>query len=154
MIKLIVMVIFVFVVGCKNETTKKEQTKNDSKSAKKETLKFDNPVFFMGSSFPAFMQSHQKIGNYSEMLKYTSKNTLKKFGKDRLLDFYKQMEFSYPLKLKAIKKIDGYSIVFFQTTIQATVQTIKIMVSVENDTCRICFDSLCYNSPFMFKDAN
>ena len=148
-----ILVIQVVLVGCKDHN-KVYISKNIISTSFEDGLRLDNEIFFNGGNFPAFMQKLQMTGGYNEMLKYTSRATINQFGKEKLLNFYSSMQFSYPLNLKAIKKLDGYSILFFQTKINATVHTIKVKVSIESDNCRICFDSLDYNSPFMFEGAN
>lgn len=104
-----------------------------------------NPAIFLGSSFGEFFQMLHKTGEYEQMLIYTSKETRNDFNDEALLKFYSNMNFSYPLKLKAFKQ----STLYYKTSINATSQTIQLPVVVENDTCRIVFKALNFKNPFV-----
>lgn len=103
-----------------------------------------NPVLYQGSTFGQYFQILHKTGNYNDMLAVTSEGSLKKHGKEKILNFYQEMEFSYPLKLKAFKN----GILFYETEINATKKTIQILVVIENGNCRIHFDKLNAAKPF------
>lgn len=78
------------------------------------------------------------------MLIYTSSKTKRQYSDSVMIDFYRHMDFSYPLKLKAYNN----NVLYYQTTINATQKTIQVPVLIENDTCRILFDSLNFEKPF------
>jgi hypothetical protein len=103
-----------------------------------------NPVLYQGSSFGQYFQILHKTGNYSEMLNLTSESTIKKHGKEKLLAFYQEMDFSYPLKLKAFNN----GVLFYETEIKATKKTIQIPVFIEKGDCKIQFDKLNAAKPF------
>jgi hypothetical protein len=103
-----------------------------------------NPVLFQGSSFGQYFQILHKTGNYDEMLAVTSESTLKKYGKKKILNFYKEMDFSYPLKLKAFKN----GVLYYETEINATKKTIQILVVNEKGECKIYFEKLTIAKPF------
>jgi hypothetical protein len=111
-------------------------------------MDLSDPVFFMGSSFGEFYQSLHKLGKYEEMLLYTSVETKNKFAEDELISFFKNMQFSYPLKLKAISADDA-STLLYETQIGATNKTIQFLYKIENDTCKAFFNDLDVNSPFI-----
>jgi len=108
------------------------------------TPKDCNPVLYQGSSFGQYFQILHKTGNYNEMLAITSENSIKKHGKEKLLNFYQEMDFSYPLKLKAFNN----SILFYETEINATKKTIQIPIVIEKGECKIQFDKLNVAKPF------
>lgn len=108
------------------------------------TPKDCNPVLYQGSSFGQYFQILHKTGNYNEMLTVTSESTIKKHGKEKLLAFYQDMDFSYPLKLKAFKN----GILFYETEINATKKTLQIPVFIEKGDCKIQFDKLNASKPF------
>jgi hypothetical protein len=103
-----------------------------------------NPVLYQGSSFGQYFQILHKTGNYIEMLNVTSESTIKKHGKEKLLAFYQDMDFSYRLKLKAFKN----GVLFYETEINATKKTIQIPVVIEKGGCKIHFDKLNAAKPF------
>jgi hypothetical protein len=108
------------------------------------TPKDCNPVLYQGSSFGQYFQILHKTGNYNDMLAVTSESTIKKQGKDKLLAFYQEMDFSYPLKLKAFKN----GVLFYETEINATKKTIQIPVVIEKGDCKIQFNKLNAAKPF------
>ena len=108
------------------------------------TPKDCNPVLYQGSSFGQYFQILHKTGNYNEMLAITSETSIKKHGKEKLLNFYQEMDFSYKLKLKAFNN----SILFYETEINATKKTIQIPIVIEKGECKIQFDKLNVAKPF------
>lgn len=118
---------------------------NKSLVAQKQTYDLSNPVIFLGSNFGLFFQGLHKRGEYDQMLVYTSKLTKEKFTKDELLSFYQNMNISFPLKLKTYRN----KTMFFQTVIGATQRTIQLPINIENDTCKIIFNNIKIQSPFI-----
>lgn len=140
-------IIPILFLTCNNREHEKYLEKIET--AKEEVVHFDNPAIIMGSSFAELLQIQYKIGKYEDMLKYTSSSTRLKFSNDELLEFYKHMQFSCPLRLKAIKKENEIQTLFYETNIDATQKTIQICVVVEKDTCRILLDTLNVKTPFV-----
>lgn len=119
-------------------------------TAKEEVVHFDNPAIFIGCSFGEFFQMLHKTGKYDDMLKYTSTSTRITFSNEQLLDFYKNMKFSFPLKkLKAMIDSSDCKVLLYTTSIDATIKTIQLKVIIENDTCRVVFESLNDRAPFV-----
>jgi hypothetical protein len=108
------------------------------------TPKDCNPVLYQGSSFGQYFQILHKTGNYNEMLAITSETSIKKHGKEKLLNFYQEMDFSYPLKLKTFNN----NILLYETEINATKKTIQIPIVIEKGECKIQFDKLNVAKPF------
>ncbi|PKP47634.1 MAG: hypothetical protein CVT95_05420 [Bacteroidetes bacterium HGW-Bacteroidetes-12] len=138
--------------SCREQTSKNDNElpeTNHISDTKTPIVNFSNPSIFMGSSFGSFFQMLHKTGKYNEMLRYTSKKTKEKYSNEQLLAFYTNIQFSYPLKLKAKKEENNIIILLYQTTINATQKTIQIPIIIENDTCRIWFDKLNAEKPFV-----
>lgn len=110
-----------------------------------ENYSLDNPAIYMGSSFGQYFQILHKTGKYEEMLKVTSQSTIEKFSREELLRFYQEMDFSFPLKLKAFEN----EILYYKTEINATQKTIQINVVIENEECKISLDELNKTKPFL-----
>lgn len=113
-------------------------------------LQYSNVALMAGSDFGSFYQILHKTGQHEVgMLSFTSAETIEKFGEDSLIAFFKNMQFSYPLKLRAIKDSMDYKILFYKTSIHATEKTIQIVVHVENDSAKIVLNSLNTAKPFV-----
>ena len=115
------------------------------KLSPKSQIKDESPVLYYGTTFGEYFQMLHKLGDYESMLRVTSQSTIKQFGQKRLLAFYQEMEFSYPLKLKAHQG----NILYYFTTILATKKTIQIVYSIEHGKVKIVFDKLNPKSPFV-----
>lgn len=139
-----------FLFSCKENSVQKEKkiSENNDLTEKNPEIKLNNPAIFMGSTFGEFFQILHKTGNYSGMLIYTSNKTKKRFNNTELIEFFQNMQFSYPLKLKAINEQNDYQTLLYNTTIDATEKTIQFNVIVENDTCRVLFEKLDTERPF------
>ena len=112
---------------------------------------FANPVLIYGSSFGNYLQSLYRIGEFNDMLRFTSSQTIEKYGKDRILQFY-QKEFTFGFELgKLTSKNESNKIItlnYSNSVVNATKTTIRMQVIVENDTCKILLPSLKPN-PFI-----
>lgn len=133
---------FFFVVGCtSNNDIKLPDTKTAivSLSEKGDTNNlFLNPILIYGSSFGQYFQSLIKTSKFDVMLQFTSSKTIEKYGSDKLLKMYKQLDFAYPLKLKNSKQIqNGDTELTYETTIMATNKIFRMYVRVENDTTKL-----------------
>jgi len=107
-------------------------------------LEDENPVLFQGTTFGHYFQILHKLGRYNEMLALTSDQTINRFGSEKLLIFYQNMNFSYPLKLKAI---NGNTL-FYESQIFATKSTLKFHFTIEEGKCRVVFFQLDPKNPF------
>lgn len=139
------------VLSCYNDSNQiGNKGSNEKKSiiTQNEEIKLNNPVFFMGSTFGEFIQILHKTGKYYDILNFTSIKTKNKYTHSQLLNFYQNMQFSYPLKLKNLTANGCCQTLLYSTIINATQKTIHINVIVENDTCRIFFDKLNIEAPF------
>lgn len=139
------LVLIILLQGC-TMNVKEEKTlpPNGFSLEEKSLIELNNPAIFMGSTFGEFFQILHRTGKYDEMLVYTSKQTKEKYKKKDLISFYQNMNFSYPLKLKAYKDYTLY----YQTNTDATARTIQMLVSIENDTCKMIFNYLKNEKPF------
>ncbi|MFA7272526.1 MAG: hypothetical protein WC044_01580 [Crocinitomicaceae bacterium] len=132
--------------GCSDS---KKESVAIAKETRDEVLMLDNPSLFMGSNFAEFIQMNHKLGNYQIMLQFTFKETRERFTAPELIDFFKNMQFSYPLHLISKNEENGLITLFYRTTIDATERTIQLNVKVENDTCKLVLDVLNPGEPFI-----
>jgi len=101
-------------------------------------LDFSNPSVFMGSDFGRFFQKLQEDNKFDEMIAFTSSRSIEKFGKDAILEFYKnELDFRYDITPRSIRNFGDTISLNYQANIIATKRVIRINVVVENDSCKI-----------------
>jgi hypothetical protein len=104
----------------------------------------ENPAIYLGTTFGHYFQVLYRQGRYTEMLEVTSSTTIKKFGRDRLLRFFEEMDFSYRIKLKSLSE----TTLFYETKIFGTKRTLKFHYCIENGKCKVVFQKLDPKNPF------
>jgi len=111
-IRLLTIIFTIILNGCCNENKPTDEKYFlPNKTEKSISSPFKNPVFIYGSSFGEFFQSLYKLGKYEDMLMFTSKKSIDKFSRERILDLYRKMEFGY--KIKLIAKVKTGNIPFY-----------------------------------------
>ena len=106
---------------------------------------YSNPVLIYGSSFGEYFQVLYKTGKFEDMLAFTSSASIEKFGQDKVLNFYKTMDFAYDIKLKSINAAEtpvGVTTLNYIAGIMATRSMLRMGVVVENDSCKIVLEDL------------
>lgn len=104
---------------------------------KKEAGEFSNPSIIEGSSFGTFFISMLRTQNYDMALKFTSKESIKKFGLDKIRDKYENFKYNYKLKQKSIFNKDNEFTIVYATNELATCKLKKLIVTIENDSCKL-----------------
>lgn len=124
-------------------------TVSDAEVIKEEKLDFSNPSVFMGSDFGNFFRVLYAQGKFDEMVKFTSKSSLDKFGKDKVLNFYKnELKFGYEIGAPHSQIVSGDTITLnYNANIIATKRVVRINVIVENDSCKIVLPEKINNFP-------
>jgi len=150
----ILIAILTILVSC-NQTKKQSHKHNVNKEISvidtNPTIRFDNPAIFGGSNFGSFLKILWKLGQFEEMLKYTSQFTIDKFGEEKIVDFYSKINFGYDIRLKGQTKKDSIIILNYETSIIATKGIIRMPIVVENDTVRIILEDLNVSEYFLIK---
>lgn len=98
-------------------------------------LEFANPAYIAGSNFGEFFISMLRTQNYDMALKFTSKESIEKFGVEKIKAKYADFKFNYKLKLVS-KSTDGNTLKF-TTTEKATGKFKTMNISIENDSCKL-----------------
>ena len=116
-----------------------------AKNATAQLIKpYSNPAFMYGSDFMSFMQACKKTGNYNLMLRFTSSSTIKKFGKEKIMAYYKE-KFNNMSKLM-LTGIVSYSnnkkTMNYVNKVVATENAISIDIIIENDSCKLIINDL------------
>jgi len=108
--------------------------------------KLPNDIYMLGTftTFGNYFQILWKTGKFDDMLKITSSQSIKKFGKEKILEFYKNMYFGYFIKLKSTNNNadNKMTTLNYETKIYATGDMVRINVIVENDTAKIILKDL------------
>lgn len=103
---------------------------------------YANPANVFGSNFGDFFISMLGNQHYDMALKFTSKESIKKSGANKVLESYNSYDYNYKLKVKSIVKVNEVYIIKFTTNEFATGKFKEMRVVVENDSCKIVLQDL------------
>jgi hypothetical protein len=106
-----------------------------------QTGAFSNPSNIYGSNFGQFFISMLRTQNYDMALKFTSKESVKKFGATKIAEKYKTFNFNYKLTQKSITKDGGKITIVYVTNEMATGKMKTMTLVIENDSCKIVLPS-------------
>jgi len=114
-----------------------------------------NPAFYVapnmeGTDFGNFFKTLYKHGRFEDMLAFTSSKSVEKFGRDVVLEFYKnELKFGYELGDKPISQFTSDDIITlnYNANIIATKRVVRINVVIENDSCKIVLPNDLKNFP-------
>jgi len=113
---------------------------------------FINPIALygaFGSSIGTYYQTLWRLGKFNEMLKFTSKESIKKFGRVKILDLYQKMYFGYHIEMKSvIESDDQIKVINYKSVKFGTSGILRINISIENDTSKVILNSLNLENPF------
>jgi hypothetical protein len=128
---------------------------NVSKTENKATEEI-NPIFNIapnmgGSNFGDFFQTLYIQNEYETMLAFTSKGSVDLYGKEVILEHYKNMKFGYKLgNLKKTKEENGLHTLIFISEINATDVKTHMCVVIENDSCKVVLGSVLDDFPLKY----
>lgn len=105
--------------------------------AQSEDKRWSNPVLIYGSDLGNIFQQLYLTGNHQQMLELTARESREIHGDIHILDYYKQMQFAYPLELISHSRNNTNFQLIYKTQINATVHKIIMNVVVINDTVRV-----------------
>lgn len=99
---------------------------------------WSNPVLIYGSSFGSYFQVLQKQGRFTTMLKFTSSECIKKYGAEKILKTYEDMNFSYVIKLKNKEDNTNGTVTlnYDKPYVMTEKGILRMVVVVENDTVK------------------
>jgi hypothetical protein len=111
---------------------------------------YSNPFFIYGTDFGNFFQTMYIHGRYDQMIEFTSSESIDKFGKNAILDFYKnELDFGYDIgKYPLSSGTDGdITVINYEANIMATKKIVRVSVVLENDSCKIVLPNKLKNFP-------
>lgn len=104
-----------------------------------ESKPFSNPVIIYGTDFGNYFRTLYKLGKYDEMISFTSSQSIGQFGKEVIMDFYKNdLDFGYEIGKPHSQSVSGnITTLNYEANIIATKKVVRIDVIIENDSCKI-----------------
>ena len=103
---------------------------------------FSNPAFMLGTDLGKYMQTLYKLNKVDEMLKFTTSETIKKYGKEKVRSYYETCNFGYEIKLASMSGDGKYKVLTYNAKINATNNIVRMKTVVENDTAKVVLDNL------------
>jgi len=100
---------------------------------------FSNPAIIYGSDFMSFMQSLRRYNSIDKMVQFTSLESIKKFGKEKVKEYYEE-NFTNMSKLKltnVTNNSDGTKTLTYINEVFATKSTVSVIIVIENDSCKL-----------------
>ena len=137
-----------FIISCSSKNNIKD---SEFQSMKKDTtvievdesiVSMKDPAIFGGSDFGNFFKMLRTTGNFKEMLKYTSQESLNKFGEKNVLKFYQKINFCYNIKLVSKTKENNIIYLNYKTDVYGTKKNMSMPITIENYTFRIVLINL------------
>lgn len=107
-----------------------------------DTKPFANPAFMYGTDLGKYMQTLYRLGKFDEMVKFTSAETVKKYGRERVKDYYETCGFGYEIDLKSMSGDSKYKVLSYNARINATTTVVRMKVSIESDTSKVVLENL------------
>ena len=153
--KTAMLIIGLILIGCnapeKSYVEKVEKITTEKVPEKDSVFdksKCDDPIFFMqsGTSFPIYFQALYRLGKFEQMIKWTSAQNLKMYGRERLMHYY-QRELVLEFELGKLTSLDNkvnkeYLMTYSNAKIYNTRTVIRFKIVVERDSCRILLESI------------
>lgn len=146
----LIFLVLITFCACKTESDKQTKPIVIPVTSQELSKPFSNPVLILGSSYGHYFQTLYRNNQFEQMICFTSEKSLKQFGKEKVLDYYKNnFKLDYELgKLSNLKTENGITyLTYTNATIQATRRKIVIPCLHENDSVKIILDYLNAN-PF------
>ncbi len=112
-------------------------------------LDFSNPAVFIGTDFGNFIRALYGIGDFDQMIAFTSSSAIKRFGKDVLREYYRELDMRLEMKLLSTTKEDSLIILHYECIDKATRVVRRLPVIVENDSVKVHINQLKRKSLFL-----
>lgn len=106
---------------------------------------YSNPILIYGSSFGNFFKALYRKGDFNTMMKFTSSQSIKKFGYQNILEYYQGVDFGYDMKLCSRTYQNGVYTLNYNATILGTQKIVRLNVVVENDSCKLVLNNILFH---------
>ncbi len=144
------MLFFLGITSCSSEqenlktstevVEKKEGLPQKHVSEKKG--EFSNPAIIFGTDFLTFFKSLRKLGKFDDMIKFTSSESIEKYGTSELIKFY-QNSFNNMSDSKLINlenNGEGKYTMYYSNSEFATKRAFDIKIVIENDSTKFVYE--------------
>lgn len=106
---------------------------------------YSNPILIYGTSFGNYFKTLYKTGDFITMMKFTSSESIKKFGYTSVMNYYKEMDFGYDMKLRSRTISNGVYTLNYISDIVGTKKMTRLDVVIENDSAKLVLDNILFN---------
>lgn len=113
---------------------------------------YSNPILIYGSSFGNFFKALYRTGDFNTMMKFTSSQSIKKFGYDNILEYYKDVDFGYDMTLTSRTYQKGVYTLNYNASILGTKKVVRLNVVIENDSAKLVLDNILFHIGINVKD--
>jgi hypothetical protein len=97
----------------------------------------NNPALFGGKGFGSAFMGFLRSSNFDYAVRFTSKESIEKYGEDKIREFYKSEKFNFNLK-QASMSSDGKYVNIRSTTYEFGTGKFKdFKISIENGECKL-----------------
>ena len=103
---------------------------------------FSNPAFMLGTDLGKYIQTLYKLNRVDEMVKFTSSETIRKYGLQKVKSYYETCNFGYEIKLASMTVDGKYKVLTYNAKINATNNIVRMKTVVENDTAKVVLENL------------
>ena len=124
-------------VGISAELSRARMILESSAPIPEAKIEFSDPAMIAGSSFGNFFISMIRTQNYEMAIKFTSKGSIKKFGRSTLLNEYSKFDFDYKLAQKSMKRNGDSITMVYSVNEYGTAKLKKFNLVLENDSCKL-----------------
>jgi hypothetical protein len=148
---LVILLASVAILSCKPTEQREEQAIAVEQPCREVVEKpYSNPALIFGTSFGCFFQTLYRNNQFDLMLAFTADKTVKQFGRDKVLNYYKH-NFKFDYRLGQLSNIfnegDRINLTYSKAFIYATRRKVVIPCCLEHDSIKIFILSLSRN-PF------
>ena len=106
----------------------------------RESWSFENPALMAGTDLLSLFRRYYYNQEYNLMLAFTSRNSIKRYGKNEILKFYKSpCLFGPELKLRSIKYDSAHveCTMNYEQIYFGTLKVMPVKCSIENDSAKL-----------------
>lgn len=111
---------------------------------------YSNPALIYGTDIFSLLTALSRAGDDVSVLRFTEKSCVQKYGKEKVIEFYRRTGFEK--RLTAIKKVnDSTYLMNYTAKIYATNSLMQIKAVMQNDTAKLCITDEVLSQSLVFK---
>jgi len=132
-------------LGCRNKNKLAHQPETVARgtASTRREITFSDPVLFGGSNgssggILSYFYALLKTQDFDGALNITAPASIKKFGRNKVLNYFKSIDFVYKPRLLSIRRYKGdTSVIRFRIFKYATSRIVEVRTIIFSDTCRL-----------------